>query len=62
MTPLYLMWWRKRNAICFEDRETLVEELKNIMFKSLYTWIGAYNNSSHFSNFSDFVVFCSFFP
>jgi hypothetical protein len=36
---LCLMWciWRERNVRCFEDREISVVELKNIMFKSLYT-------------------------
>jgi hypothetical protein len=39
LTPLYLMWciWRKWNARNFEDRETPAVELKNNMFKSLYT-------------------------
>ena len=36
------------------------EELKNILVKSIFSWIGAYN-ISHFSNFSDFVDFCSSF-
>jgi hypothetical protein len=52
MTPLCIMWciWREQNARCFEDREISVVELKNIIFKSLYTWIAAYN-SLHFSSF-----------
>jgi hypothetical protein len=62
MTSLCLMWciWRERNARCFEDREISMEELNNVMFKSLYTWIAAYN-SPHFSSFSEFLDFCSFF-
>jgi hypothetical protein len=58
MSPLCLMWciWRERNARCFEDREISVEELKNILVKSLYTWTKAYN-ISQFSNFSDFWIF-----
>ena len=57
MIPLCLMWWiwRVQNARSFEDYENLAEELKNIMFKSLYTWIGEYNSS----NFSEFLDFCS---
>jgi hypothetical protein len=53
-SPLYLMRciWRKRNARS-KDREISVVELKNIMFKSLYTWIVVYN-SLPFSSFSDF--------
>jgi hypothetical protein len=31
----------------FEDRETLVVELKNIMFKSLYTWIKVLKEACH---------------
>jgi hypothetical protein len=59
--PLCLMWCTRgeRNARCFEDHETSVEELKDIIFKSLHTWIGEYN-SSHISNFSEFLDFCSF--
>jgi hypothetical protein len=41
MAPLYLIWciWREQNARTFEDCEASVVELKNIMFKPLYTWI-----------------------
>jgi hypothetical protein len=62
LAPLCLMWciWRERNARSFEDRETSVVELKNIMFKSLYTWIAAYN-SLPFSSFSDFLIFVLLF-
>lgn len=37
MTSLCLMWCIRRegNVRCFEDREISVEELKNIMIKSL---------------------------
>ena len=44
LAPLCLMWCicREQNARRFEDREISVVELKNIMFKSLYTWIEAY--------------------
>jgi hypothetical protein len=40
ISPLCLMWciWRERNAMCFGDREISVEELKNIVVKSLYIW------------------------
>ena len=41
----------------FEDSEMLVEELKFILVKSLFIWIEVYN----FSNFSEFVDFCSSF-
>jgi hypothetical protein len=37
-----------------------MEELKNTLVKSLYIWMGAFN-ISQFSNFSDFVDFCSSF-
>jgi hypothetical protein len=49
---LYLMWciWREQNVRCFENRETSVIELKNIMVKSFYTWIATYN-SPHLSSF-----------
>ena len=59
---LCLMWctWRQQNARCFEDHETSVEELKNIIFKSLRIGIGVYN-SSHFPNFSEFLNFSSSF-
>jgi len=42
------------------DREISMVKLKNVTFKSLYTWIAAYN-SPHFSNFSYFWDFCSSF-
>jgi hypothetical protein len=29
-----------RNERCLEDRENLMEELKNILVKSLYIWTG----------------------
>lgn len=62
MSLLCLMWciWRARNAKCFDDCETSVIELKNILVKLLYTWTRVYN-TSQFSNFSDIVVFCSSF-
>jgi len=62
MSPLFFMWniRRKRNARCFEDREMAVEELKNILVKTLYIWTRVYN-FSHFSIFFfEFVNFCSF--
>jgi hypothetical protein len=34
-------------------------ELKKILFRSLYTWIGVCNNLP-ISNFSSFLEFCSF--
>jgi hypothetical protein len=42
MSLLCLMWsiWREQNARCFEDREMAVEELKNILVKTLYIWTG----------------------
>jgi NADH:ubiquinone oxidoreductase subunit 3 (subunit A) len=43
----------------FKDCEKLVVELKNFMFKSLYTWTAVYN-SPHFSNFSEFLFFFFF--
>jgi hypothetical protein len=59
---LCLMWtiWREQNARCFEDREKSKDELKNILVKSLFNWIGAFNISS-ISNFSLFVELCSSF-
>jgi len=36
------------------------KQKKNILVKSLCTWTWVYD-TSQFSNFSDFVVFCSFF-
>lgn len=52
------MWsiWRERNATCFEDREKMKEELKNILVKSLFNWTRVYNISLS-SNFSEFVFF-----
>jgi hypothetical protein len=55
-----VVYLERANARCFEDRETSVVELKNIMFKSFYTWIVAHN-SLHFSSFSEFLDFCSSF-
>jgi len=45
--PLCLMWciWRERNSRSFEDCERTTIELKAIIFKSLYVWMSAYNNS-----------------
>jgi hypothetical protein len=61
---LCLMWCicGEHNAMSFEDREALVLELKNILFKSLYTWIATFNSLS-FSNFTGFfrVLFFFFF-
>jgi hypothetical protein len=61
-SPLCLMWtkWREWNARIFEDREKSKEELLNILVKSLFNWIGAYD-ISNFSNYSGFVDFCSSF-
>jgi hypothetical protein len=64
MTPLCIMWCigREWNVRSFEkNRDTSVEELKNVMFKSLYLWIATYN-SPHFSSFSGFLGFCYFSP
>jgi hypothetical protein len=36
----------------FEDLKTSMVELKNIMFKSLYTWIVADDSSTLFPSFS----------
>jgi hypothetical protein len=59
---LCLMWslWREKNARCFEDRENTREELKNNPVKSLFGWIVVYN-ISQFSNFFEFLDFCSSF-
>jgi hypothetical protein len=56
------MWsiWRERNARCFEDCEKIKDELKNILFKLLFGWTGAYNISQSL-NFFEFVDFCSSF-
>jgi hypothetical protein len=61
ISPLCLKWsiWREQNARCFEDHEKSMEELKNILVKSLYNWTWAYN-ISHVSKFFEFVDFCSF--
>jgi hypothetical protein len=48
------------NAKCFEDCEKTMEELKNNLVKSLFSWNVAYH-ISHFSNFLEFVIFCSSF-
>jgi hypothetical protein len=62
LAPLCLMWciWRERNARSFEDRETVMLELKKMMLQSLYTWRVAWN-SLLVSNFSEFLEFCFFF-
>lgn len=44
----------------FGNCETSVVELKIALFKSLYTWIAAYN-SPCFSSFLEFLGFCSSF-
>jgi hypothetical protein len=61
MSHLCLMWSirREQNAICFEDCEMSVEELKNILVKSFYIWMRTYN-ISHFSYFFEFVDFLFF--
>jgi hypothetical protein len=58
---LCLVWclWIERNARSFEDRETVLLELKKMMLLSLYTWRVAWN-SLLLSNFSEFLEFCSF--
>jgi hypothetical protein len=48
--------WRKRMKNC--ERTVIV--LKDIMFKSLYVWMTAHNNS-HFSNFLEFLLFVFFY-
>jgi hypothetical protein len=53
--------WREHNARSFEDRETLVVELKKIMFNSLFTWIVAHNSLFVFSSFLAFLGVCSSF-
>jgi hypothetical protein len=47
--PLCLIWgiWREPHVRSFEDRETVMLELRN---------------SLHVSNFSEFLGFCSSFP
>jgi hypothetical protein len=62
ITLLCLMWsiWRERNARCFKDHKKSKDKHKNILVKSLFNWIGAFNISS-FSNFYLFVEFCSSF-
>jgi hypothetical protein len=50
----------KRGAQNFEDFERMVIELKAIMFKYLYVWMAVYNTSC-FSNFLEFLDFCSLF-
>ena len=47
---LMLSLWRERNARCCEDREMAREELKNIVFKSLFSWTMVYD-IYQFSNF-----------
>lgn len=49
-----------RNARCFENQEKLMEELKHILVKSLFTWTGAYD-IPHVFNFSEFVPPCTSF-
>jgi hypothetical protein len=46
IVTLCLMWtiWKERNARCFEDRKKSKDELKNILFKSLFNWTWALRN------------------
>jgi hypothetical protein len=46
LVPVCLVWciWTKHNVRSLEDRETLVVELKKIIFNSLYTWITTHNS------------------
>jgi hypothetical protein len=62
LAPLCLMWciWRAQNARSFGDQEILVVELKYVMFKSLHTWIVAYN-TLQFSSFCYFFFGILFF-
>ena len=59
LAPVCLVWciWTEHNVRSLEDRETLVVELKNIIFNSLYTWITAHNRVF----FSNFLNLCSSF-
>jgi hypothetical protein len=61
LAPLCLMWCilREGNSRSFKDRETVMLELKKILFQSLYIWIVAFNSLpiSNFSKFLEFVLF-----
>ena len=61
IAPLCLMSniWRERNAQCFEDREKMPDELKNMLVKTLLSWVGTFN-ISQLSTLPQFVNFCSF--
>jgi hypothetical protein len=47
-------YWRERNSLSFEDRETSLVELKKLIFNSFYARIVAHN-SLILSSFSDFM-------
>jgi hypothetical protein len=53
------MWsiWRERNSRCFEDREIVVEELKNILVKMLIIYGHGHMISYIFLTFLNLWVF-----
>lgn len=59
MAPLCLMWclWRERDALHFEDVETLVIELRKLMLNTLHLWIAAHH--SLIVSIADFLNLCS---
>jgi hypothetical protein len=44
MIPLYLMWyiWSERNAGCFEDSTSTLEELIHFFLFTLFTWTASW--------------------
>jgi hypothetical protein len=60
LDPLCLMWclWREQNARSFEDVESSVIELREILFYTFYNWIFAHHSFLVFS-FADFLNFGS---
>jgi hypothetical protein len=60
VTPHCIMWCilREHNSRNFENCERMVVELKDKLFKTLYGWMATIN-SSHYSNFLEFMYLCS---
>jgi hypothetical protein len=45
IAPLCVMWiiWRAQIAICFEDQERSMEELKKLFIQTLFHWADAFS-------------------
>jgi len=59
LVPLCLMWclWPERNAKSFENHDSGLLEIKNMMLQSQYTWKVVWN-SVHVANFFGFLELC----